>query len=73
MPSYVSKALARPNHPPPIKPQHSLHPYNAPIYGQKRQFVIPTITNKKLTPAQINHCQALFGFILLCSSHWQHH
>ena len=57
MPNYVSKALARPNNPPPIKPQHSPHPYNAPIYGQTCQFVIPTITNKKLTYDQLNHCQ----------------
>ena len=65
MPNYVSKALARPNNPPPIKPQHSPHPYNAPIYGQKRQFAIPTITNEKLTAAQLNHCQELCGFSII--------
>ena len=46
MPNYVNKALARLHHTPPIKTQHSPHPYNAPIYGQKCQFVIPTITNE---------------------------
>ena len=47
MPNYFNKALAHLQHPPLIKPQHSPHPYNAPIYGQKRQFFIPTITNEK--------------------------
>ena len=62
MPNYVNKALAYLHHPPQIKPQHSPHLYNAPIYGQKRQFFIPTITNEKLTPAQIKHCQQFCGF-----------
>ena len=57
MPNYVNKALARLHHPPPIKPQHYPHTYNAPIYGHKCQFVIPTITNEKLTPAQLKNCQ----------------
>ena len=62
MPNYVNKALARLHHPPPIKPQHYPHTYNAPIYGHKCQFVIPTITNEKLTPAQLKHCQEFCGF-----------
>ena len=62
MPNYVKKALALLHHTPPIKLQHSLHPYNAPIYGQKRQVVIPTITNEKLTPTQLKHCQKFCGF-----------
>ena len=57
MPNCVIKALARLNRSPPIKLQHSPHPCNAPVYGQKRQFFIPTITNKKLTPDQLKHCQ----------------
>ena len=47
MPNYVNKALALLQHPPPIKPQQPPHPYNAPIYVHKRQFVIPTINNEK--------------------------
>ena len=36
--------------------------YNAPIYVQKHQFFIPDITNEKLTPAQLKHCQEFCGF-----------
>ena len=59
MPNNVNKALVRIHRSPPIKPQHPPHPYNALIYTHKRQFFIPTITNKKLTPAQLKHCQEL--------------
>ena len=38
------------------------HPYNDPIYDHKRQLVITTITNEKLTPAQLKHCQEFCGF-----------
>ena len=65
MQNYVNKVLARIHHPPPIKTQHSPHPYNAPIYFQKCKFVIPTITNEKLTPAQLNHCQEFCGFSII--------
>ena len=53
MQNYVKKALARLHHPHPMKTQHYPHPYDATIYGQKRQIFIPTITNEKLTPAQL--------------------
>ena len=59
MSNYVNKDLSCLHHPPSIKPQHSPHPYNDPVYGQKRQFIIPTITNKKLFPAQLKQCQEL--------------
>ena len=62
MPNYVNKALARLHRLLPIKPQHSPHPYNAPIYGQKRQFFIPNITNGKLAPDQLKYCQEFCGF-----------
>ena len=62
MPNDVNKDIVRIHHPPPIKPQQKPHPYNAPIYGQKRKFVIPTITNEKLTSAQLNPRQEFCGF-----------
>ena len=62
MPNYFNKALACLHHPPPIKPQHYPHLYNAPICGHKGQFVIPTITTEKLTTAQLKHCQEFCGF-----------
>ena len=65
MPNYVNKVLSRLHHPPTIKPQHPPHPYNAPIYVQKHQFVIPTINNGKSTPAQLKHCQEFYGFSII--------
>ena len=62
MPNYINKALARLHHPPPINPQHFPHPYNDPIYDQKCQVFIPTITYEKLTPAQLKHCLEFCGF-----------
>ena len=61
VPNYINNALACLHHPPPIKPQHFPHPYNAPIYGHKHHFVIPTITNEEITPAQLKHCQEFCG------------
>ena len=60
-PNYFNKDLAHLNHSPTIKSQHYPHPYYALVYGQKHQFVIPTITNKKLTSAQLRNCQELCG------------
>ena len=65
MQNYVNKVLVRLHHPPPIKPHHSHHPYYTPIYGNKCQFVIPTITNEKLTPIQLKHCQECCGFSII--------
>ena len=61
IPNYINKALACLHHSPTIKPQHSLHTYNAPIYGHKHQFFIPTITSEKLTHVQPKDCQELCG------------
>ena len=55
--NYFNKSLASLNHYPPIKPQHNPHTYHATFYYQKREFVIPTITNNKLNPTQLNNCQ----------------
>ena len=38
MPGYVMKDLAKYQHPPPLKPQHAPHKWNAPIYGQNIQL-----------------------------------
>ena len=65
MPNYFNNAIAHLHHTPPINPQHPPHPYNAPIYGQKRQFFIPTINNEKLTTVQLKHYQELCGFLII--------
>jgi hypothetical protein len=45
MPEYIPNALARLRHPPPKRPQHSLHLWTTPVYGQKVQ-----LANDDLTP-----------------------
>ena len=68
IPNYVNKALAGLHHSLPIKPQYYPHLYNAPVYSHKCQLIIPTTTNKKLTPAQLKHCRVFCGFstIMIC-------
>ena len=65
MPNYVIKAIARLHYSPPIKPQHYPYPYNDPVYYQKRQFFVPTITNKYWTPSQLKHCEEFCGFSII--------
>jgi hypothetical protein len=60
MPKYVTKGLARLQHPHPQRPQHSPHPYAAPVYGQKQQYAKP-VTTRQLTPAQTKYCQEFTG------------
>jgi hypothetical protein len=60
MPNYVTKGRARLQHPTPTRPQHSPHPYAAPVYGQKQQFAKP-ISTRQLTPAQTKYCQEFAG------------
>jgi hypothetical protein len=63
MPNYVQKALSRFKHPPPSKPEHSPHPWNAPKYGQRHQYA-PTITPNTLTPQQQKQVQEFVGTFL---------
>ena len=56
-----SKALARFQHPPPKKPQHSPHPYTTPVYGQKQQYSTPIGNACQLTPAQVKLFQEFTG------------
>jgi hypothetical protein len=67
MPDYISKALARFQHSPPLKPQHS--PYQAsPIqYGKTVQLVKAPDTSPKLSPEQIKHIQQIVGTLLYYS------
>ena len=67
MPNYISKALTRFQHSPPLKPQHS--PYQAsPIqYGNKVQLTKDPDTSPKLSPKQIKHIQQVVGTLLYYS------
>jgi hypothetical protein len=65
MPHYVEKALLRFHHPTPIKPQHSPHQWDAPIYGAKTQFTAPTDPNfKQLTRKEKTYVQEVIGTFL---------
>jgi hypothetical protein len=67
MPNYISKALTRFQHSPPLKPQHS--PYQAsPIqYGNKVQLTNDPDTSPQLSPEQIKHIQQVVGTLLYYS------
>jgi hypothetical protein len=62
IPNYVSNARTLLHHPFPTKPQHSPHPYQAPVYGQKQQYAKPTGKTCQLTPIQLKYCQRFTGF-----------
>jgi hypothetical protein len=65
MPTYISKALTRFQHSPPLKPQHS--PYqSSPIqYGTKVQLTKDPDTSPKLSPAQIKHIQQVVSTLYI--------
>eukprot|EP00804_Cyclotella_cryptica_P020408 CCRYP_012623-RA/>CCRYP_012623-RA protein AED:0.44 eAED:0.44 QI:0/0/0/1/0/0/2/0/536 len=67
MPNYLSKALTRFQHSPPLKPQHS--PYQAsPIqYGNTVQLAKTPNISPKLAPEQIKHIQQVVGTLLYYS------
>ena len=63
MPQYVTKALAKFRHVPPKKPQHSPHPWTAPVYGQKVQFAT-TDDSPFLDARATQQIQAIAGTFL---------
>eukprot|EP00804_Cyclotella_cryptica_P013778 CCRYP_016889-RB/>CCRYP_016889-RB protein AED:0.43 eAED:0.43 QI:0/-1/0/1/-1/1/1/0/210 len=67
MPDYISKALTRFQHSPPLTPQNS--PYKAtPIqYGQKVQLAKALDTSPKLSPDKIKLIQQVLGTLLYYS------
>ena len=62
IPNYVTNARAQLHHPDPVKPHHSPHPYQPPVFGQKTQYAKPSGTKCQLTPAQLLYCQKFSGF-----------
>jgi hypothetical protein len=51
MPGYIERALQRFTHPPPTRPQHSLHAWTKPDYGAKMQYGIPSDESPPLDAA----------------------
>jgi hypothetical protein len=64
MPGYVAKALERFQHPPPKRPQHSPHDWQAPQYGAKTQLSDKADTSPLLPPSGIQFLQQVVGTIL---------
>jgi Reverse transcriptase (RNA-dependent DNA polymerase) len=59
MPGYTEPALTRFNHPPPTRPQHSPHAWQAPQYGAASQLTAPKDTSD--SPAGILFLQQVLG------------
>jgi hypothetical protein len=66
MPGYVSKALTTLRHPAPTRPQHSPHPWTAPVYGKKQQLASTDLT-PLLDKAGIHRVQQISGLFLYYS------
>jgi hypothetical protein len=64
MPGYVAKALKRFQHPPPTRPQHSPHDWQAPQYGTKTQLTDPADESPPLPPSGIQFLQQVIGTLL---------
>jgi hypothetical protein len=66
MPGYVSKALTTLRHAAPTRPQHSPHPWIAPVYGKKQQLASTDLT-PLLDKAGIHRVQQISGLFLYYS------
>jgi hypothetical protein len=68
MPGYVPRALAKCNHPPPLRPQHAPHKWIEPVYGSKKPQN-PAATSKapSLDKHGIHRVQSISGTFLYYS------
>jgi len=64
MPNYVSKALTRFQHPPPLKPQDQPYPHVKPNYGAKTQYASPDDDSPPLDKAGKKFIQEVCGVFL---------
>ena len=65
MPGYAKKALNKFNHNPPKRPEHALHDWTAPIYGQQtQQRSTQASTAPLLPPYGKQRIQAIVGTFL---------
>jgi hypothetical protein len=64
MPSYVTKALQRFEHPTPSKPQHSPKIYTPPPYSAKDQTTLPPDTSPAISARQVKRLQQIVGTFL---------
>ena len=64
MPGYVDRLLARFNHTPPTRPQHSPHPALPQKYGTDAQEPLDHDALPILPPQRIKHIQQIIGTIM---------
>jgi hypothetical protein len=64
MPGYISKALARFQHPTPKRPQHSPHSWTPPTYGAAIQYADDPDTSEPLAPSGLKLLQQIIGTLL---------
>jgi hypothetical protein len=64
MPGYIERALTRFSHPPPKRPQHSPHAWQAPQYGSASQLTAPEDTSDALSQSGILFLQQVIGTLL---------
>ena len=64
MPGYIQKALAKFQHIPSARAQHSPHAWTAPNYGAPTQLTAPSDTSAPLDAAGITRLQEVIGTLL---------
>jgi hypothetical protein len=64
MPGYIERTLARFQHTPPTRPQHSPHPWTKPEYGANIQYAESPDTTNNLPKKDITRIQEILGTLL---------
>jgi hypothetical protein len=64
MPGYIKAALHKYQHAAPVRPEHTPHTQNPPIYGAKTQYVEDKTASPALSDKDVNKLQQLTGTLL---------
>jgi hypothetical protein len=67
MPGYITKALARFEHPKPSQPQHAPSAWSQPVYSSMPQLTPQTDTSEPLNKSEITRLQEIIGVLLYYS------
>jgi hypothetical protein len=61
MPGYIKAALHKYQHPVSARPEHAIHTWDPPIYGDKTQFVNDETISPAHSDKDVNRLQQLTG------------
>ena len=64
MPGYIARALQRFQHPTPLAPEHSPHPWQRPNYGAKTHYAPPPDTATSIDATDKLRLQEVLGTLL---------